>query len=107
MRIAVLSLALVLWAGAIDARPPGPAASSASASASASVPQTASSAASGRPIEQGRYVNIDGQSIHSPAHTVDGTVPAGASARCGDGSFSFSTHRRGTCSHHGGVAAWL
>jgi hypothetical protein len=32
---------------------------------------------------------------------------AGASARCRDGSLSYSAHRSGTCSHHGGVAAWL
>jgi hypothetical protein len=31
---------------------------------------------------------------------------AGATARCGDGSLSYSAHRRGTCSHHGGVAEW-
>jgi hypothetical protein len=30
-----------------------------------------------------------------------------ASAQCRDGTYSFSAHRRGTCSHHGGVAAWL
>jgi hypothetical protein len=35
------------------------------------------------------------------------TAPAGASALCRDGSYSFSAHRRGTCSHHGGVAQWL
>jgi len=34
-------------------------------------------------------------------------VPAGASARCVDGTYSFSRHRAGTCSHHGGVAKWL
>jgi hypothetical protein len=28
-------------------------------------------------------------------------------ARCCDGSLSFSTRRRGTCSHHGGVAEFL
>ncbi|WP_215796509.1 DUF3761 domain-containing protein [Paludibacterium paludis] len=28
-------------------------------------------------------------------------------ARCRDGSDSYSRHRRGTCSHHGGVAVWL
>lgn len=33
--------------------------------------------------------------------------PAGASAKCRDGTYSFSTHRRGTCSHHGGVDTWL
>ncbi|MGV7959743.1 DUF3761 domain-containing protein [Photorhabdus tasmaniensis] len=30
-----------------------------------------------------------------------------ATARCRDGSFSYSQHRRGTCSHHGGVDKWL
>ncbi|MFJ3765243.1 DUF3761 domain-containing protein [Streptomyces sp. NPDC090082] len=34
-------------------------------------------------------------------------APAGATAQCNDGSFSYSAHRRGTCSHHGGVAVWL
>jgi hypothetical protein len=33
--------------------------------------------------------------------------PPGATARCRDGSYSFSQHRSGTCSHHGGVAVWL
>ena len=32
--------------------------------------------------------------------------PAGSSAKCRDGSYSFSAHRQGTCSHHGGVAVW-
>ena len=31
---------------------------------------------------------------------------SGASAKCRDGSLSYSAHRRGTCSHHGGVAVW-
>jgi hypothetical protein len=30
-----------------------------------------------------------------------------ASAICRDGTLSYSSHRRGTCSHHGGVATWL
>ncbi|MEU6481710.1 DUF3761 domain-containing protein [Streptomyces sp. NPDC047017] len=34
-------------------------------------------------------------------------APAGATARCSDGTYSYSAHRRGTCSHHGGVAVWL
>ncbi|MFC4911398.1 DUF3761 domain-containing protein [Actinomadura gamaensis] len=33
--------------------------------------------------------------------------PSGASAVCRDGTLSYSQHRRGTCSHHGGVARWL
>ncbi|HEX3100060.1 MAG TPA: DUF3761 domain-containing protein [Patescibacteria group bacterium] len=52
------------------------------------------------------YQNVDGDSIHSPAYTQDNSVPAGASAQCGDGTYSFSAHRSGTCSHHGGVATW-
>jgi hypothetical protein len=33
-------------------------------------------------------------------------VPSGASAQCRDGTYSYSASRRGTCSHHGGVAVW-
>lgn len=52
------------------------------------------------------YTNVDGQSVHSPAYSSGG-IPAGATAQCADGTYSFSTHRQGTCSHHGGVAKWL
>jgi hypothetical protein len=51
------------------------------------------------------YTNVDGKRVQSP--TKSATVPKSASARCGDGSYSFSAHRQGTCSHHGGVSAWL
>jgi hypothetical protein len=34
-------------------------------------------------------------------------VPPGATAKCRDGTYSYSQHRSGTCSHHGGVAEWL
>lgn len=33
--------------------------------------------------------------------------PAGVTAQCNDGTYSYSKHRRGTCSHHGGVARWI
>jgi hypothetical protein len=52
------------------------------------------------------YTNSDGQQVHSPAYSSGG-VPAGATAVCRDGTYSFSQHRSGTCSHHGGVAKWL
>lgn len=42
-----------------------------------------------------------------PVQQAADSVPASASARCRDGSYSYSATRRGTCSHHGGVAAWL
>jgi Predicted solute binding protein len=32
--------------------------------------------------------------------------PAGATALCRDGTYSYSKHRQGTCSHHGGVLIW-
>ncbi len=35
------------------------------------------------------------------------SAPPGATARCYDGTYSYSQHRQGTCSHHGGVAVWL
>lgn len=51
------------------------------------------------------YINVDGNEVHSPAYAS--SVPSGASAICGDGTYSFSQNRRGTCSHHGGVSEWL
>lgn len=53
------------------------------------------------------YVNSAGELVQSPRRSENGRVPAGASARCRDGTYSFSRSRRGTCSHHGGVAVWL
>jgi hypothetical protein len=51
------------------------------------------------------YINARGNCVHRPVFT--NAAPADASARCRDGSYSFSQSRRGTCSHHGGVAEWL
>jgi len=56
--------------------------------------------------EHDHYVNHDGHVVHSPAHSRSGNVPASATAKCGDGTYSFSQHHSGTCSHHGGVAEW-
>lgn len=52
------------------------------------------------------YINSKGEWVPSPTKSVNGKVPAGASAQCADGTYSFSHSRRGTCSHHGGVATW-
>jgi hypothetical protein len=32
--------------------------------------------------------------------------PAGATARCNDGTYSYAAHHQGACSHHGGVAVF-
>jgi uncharacterized protein YgiM (DUF1202 family) len=57
------------------------------------------------PTASGRsYINVDRERVPSPVFSE--TRPSGATARCRDGSYSFSRNRRGTCSHHGGVAVW-
>jgi Protein of unknown function (DUF3761) len=47
-------------------------------------------------------------SVVQPAQSApsNNNAPAGASALCRDGTYSYSAHRQGTCSHHGGVAQW-
>jgi hypothetical protein len=52
------------------------------------------------------YTNVNGAQVHLPAYSTNG-VPAGATAICRDGTYSFSLHHSGTCSHHAGVATWL
>jgi hypothetical protein len=73
----------------------------------ADVPPLSPAPSESQLVEHGSYINKDGVRIHAPAHTKNGEQPAGASARCSDGSYSFSRHHRGTCSHHGGVSRWL
>jgi len=51
------------------------------------------------------YTNSQKRHVPRPAHA--NTAPAGATAECRDGTFSFSANHRGTCSHHGGVKRWL
>lgn len=48
------------------------------------------------------YTNSAGNHVRSPS-----ADPAGATAKCRDGTYSYSQSRPGTCSHHGGVAIWL
>jgi hypothetical protein len=50
----------------------------------------------------GYYKNVSRHCVRSP-----GKDPAGTSARCVDGSYSYSQHASGTCSDHGGVARWI
>ncbi len=61
---------------------------------------------SARPVSKVRYyTNSRGNRVQSPTRYT--SAPAGATALCRDGTYSFSQSRRGTCSHHGGVAQWL
>ena len=93
------TLALAFALGIAVAKPLEP-----SASAASMVPSTPQEP---QVVEHGHYISKSGAVVHSPAHTITGQAPAGASAKCRDGTFSFSQHRRGACSHHGGVAGWL
>jgi hypothetical protein len=58
-----------------------------------------------RGCTNGTYTNSAGNTVCSPESVP--SAPAGASAKCEDGTYSFSESRSGTCSHHGGVAEWL
>lgn len=51
------------------------------------------------------YVNSKGNYVPSPRKS--NTKPNGATAKCRDGTWSFSQSTRGTCSRHGGVSSWL
>ena len=53
----------------------------------------------------GTYVNSKGETVKRPENCS--SAPEGATAQCRDGTYSFSRSRRGTCSHHDGVAKWL
>jgi hypothetical protein len=53
----------------------------------------------------GQYKNSSGQCVSSPKKAP--APPKGSTAQCRDGTYSFSKHRSGTCSGHGGVARWL
>ena len=53
------------------------------------------------------YTNSVGNTVHSPAYSNDGTVPAGATGLCNDGTFTFSQTQQGSCSSHGGVNTWI
>lgn len=59
-------------------------------------------------LQKHRHYNAkNGHEVHSPAKSTHDQSPTGASAKCRDGSYSFSQHRPGTSSHHGSVGVWL
>jgi hypothetical protein len=81
--------------------PSGPSSSSSSAKAQANQAEDKDKSCT----DNGTYVNSKGETVKRP-ETCSG-APKGATAQCRDKSYSFSRSRRGTCSHHGGVAKWL
>lgn len=60
----------------------------------------------------GYYRNSYGNEVPRPCgnwHVPSTTPPTGATALCGDGTYSYSQHpySGGTCSHHGGAVQHL
>jgi hypothetical protein len=72
--------------------------------ASVSSTSTTSGSSSGS-CGSGYYRNVDGHCVLRP--TYNPPDPAGATAQCVDGTYSYSEHASGTCSHHRGVARWI
>lgn len=68
-------------------------------------PHSTTTAPASEACTNGTYVNAEGNTVCRPEESP--TAPAGATAECKDGTYSFSESRSGTCSHHGGVARWL
>ncbi|WP_020665066.1 DUF3761 domain-containing protein [Amycolatopsis benzoatilytica] len=66
------------------------------------VPSPPTQAADPAACGSGYYRNSSGNCVHDPSSN-----PSGATALCEDGSYSYSQHRSGTCSRHGGVRQWL
>lgn len=50
----------------------------------------------------GYYLNVSHVCVKRP-----GPSASGATARCRDGTYSYSRHASGTCSGHGGVGTWI
>jgi hypothetical protein len=71
----------------------------------ASVPADARSPSNESDLRSHRYYeNRDHHIVHSPSGTYSGQRPDDATVACADGTYSFSEHRSGTCSRHGGIA---
>jgi hypothetical protein len=99
--ICLVALALILFSQQIvsQTQAPTPSGTNSTAASSTKPPAKANCA------NNGTYVNSKGQTVPRPENCS--APPPGATAQCRDGSYSFSQSRRGTCSHHGGVAKWL
>jgi hypothetical protein len=100
--IGVVSLSLLL-APQLLTQAPTPAPGSGSSAAQPGVAHHES--AKPNCTSNGTYVNSKGQTVPRPENCS--APPKDATAQCRDGTYSFSKSRRGTCSHHGGVAKWL
>ena len=88
LRIVLLSILLALAGGAF------------AQSSGSSAGDQGSSGANDRGSTSGRRQ-------HKPLAEPKGNVPAGATARCKDDTYSTDKNRNKACAGHGGVAQWL
>lgn len=58
-------------------------------------------------VSDGTLTNAASVTIAANQSTTTQTSAQTPTARCRDGTYSYSRTRSGTCSHHGGVAVWL
>ena len=54
-------------------------------------------------VQQQTSTSTNAEQVNSPTGSTNGSVPAGATALCNDGSYSYAEHLQGACSQHGGV----
>jgi hypothetical protein len=78
-----------------------------SASAPTYTTPSPTSASTTPSCQSGWYVNTYGSCIPGPSPDPNLPVPAGPTAICADGTYSYSQTHSGTCSYHGGVSTWL
>ena len=72
----------------------------------ASAPQPSNNGTATTSCGSGYYRNSYGHCVPRPS-TDPNLAPGGPTAQCADGTYSYSEHASGTCSHHGGVASWI
>ena len=101
--ISILSLSLLLSQQLLTQTPAQAPSSGSPAAQKSGAAQNGSAKA--KCTDNGTYVNSKGQTVPRPENCS--APPKDATARCRDGTYSFSKSRRGTCSHHGGVGKWL
>jgi len=93
---------LAIAAGVLTSAAASAESNSGSSGSRAALALIAPSAQVGTACSRGYYKNVYGHCIHGPSSS-----PAGATARCVDGTYSYSQSASGTCSHHGGVGQWI